>query len=76
MNDLDKLLNEPQVPQLKEKPTAAANKAAILIAQEKAIADASVGSRVFKSAKDFLANNIEVTGYKKEFVSAPVASRK
>ena len=73
MNDLDKLLNHPEVPilaenaipKLKEKPTAAANKANTLAAQDSTIAAASVGSPLFKSAKDFHEANSVVKGYKK-----------
>ncbi|MEI6562869.1 MAG: hypothetical protein WCO42_01025 [bacterium] len=73
MNDLNKLLNEPEVPKLTvnniskkiEKPTAAAIKANILAAQENTMAAASVGSPLFRSAKDFLVANPEVKAYKK-----------
>ena len=73
MNELEKLLNEPEClkptvtesPKQKEKPTAAANKANILIAQEKAIAAASVGGAAFRSAAAFLAASLEVKGYHK-----------
>ena len=73
MSELDKLLNEPKAPKQTEsiipkqinKPTAAANKANILAEQENTIAAASVGSPLFKSSKDFLADNPEVKGFKK-----------
>jgi hypothetical protein len=42
-----------------EKPTAAGRKATTLAAQEKAIAAASVGSTVFRSAATYLAINTE-----------------
>ena len=73
MSELDKLLNEPEAPKQTEtiipkpitKPTAAANKANTLAEQEDTIAAASAGSSIFKSAKDFLADNPEVKGYHK-----------
>jgi hypothetical protein len=73
MSELDKLLNEPKAPKQTEsiipkqitKLTAAANKANILAEQENTIAAASAGSPLFKSSKDFLADNPEVKGFKK-----------
>jgi hypothetical protein len=67
MNKLETLLNEPEAPKLPvtespkpvEKPTAAASKANTLDAQERAIAAASVGSAVFRSAAAYLAVNTE-----------------
>lgn len=68
MNDLDKLLNEPEAPKLIEtvipkqitKPTAAANKAHCLAEQDNSIAAASVGGAVFRSSKTLLVAGPEV----------------
>jgi len=73
MNELEKLLNEPQspkvieadIPKQIEKPTPAANKANALIAQDKAIAAASVGSPVFRTAAAFLATSLATGGFQK-----------
>lgn len=67
MNELEKILNdsetpkpaEPKPPKQVEKPTPAANKATGLADQERAIAAASVGSVVFRSAATFLATRLE-----------------
>ena len=73
MNELEKILNKSDNPKLAEtektkqaeKPTPAANKANAIIAQGKAIAAASTGSPVFRSAATFLAASLEVRGLKK-----------
>lgn len=75
MSKLETLLNDPASPTLTEtavpqltgtlttepiaKPTAASNKANTLAAQDRAIAAASVGSAVFRSAAAYLAINTE-----------------
>lgn len=76
MNDLDTLLNGPDglkqttpaIPQPKEKPTPAANKAHGLAEQDLTIASASIGSHIYRSPATFLTDNPEVKGYKKESV--------
>ena len=73
MNDLDKLLNTPDSPKPSESIipkqittlSAAANKAHCLTDQETSIAAASVGSHIYRSAANFLADNPEVKGFKK-----------
>ena len=65
MNELEKLLNQPEgpkptdtaIPKVIEKPTAAAMKASTLSDQDQAIAAASVGSSVYRSAATYLAAN-------------------
>lgn len=73
MNELDKLLNAPKsttvteiiTPKQTAKPTAAANKAHCLSDQENSISAASVGSHIYRSAANFLADNPEVKVFKK-----------
>jgi hypothetical protein len=73
VNELDKLLNAPNSPTVTEtaipkpiaKPTAAANKSHCLTDQENCIAAASVGSHIYRSAANFLADNPEVKVFKK-----------
>ncbi len=70
MNELEKLLNKPEgsklieleSPKPIEKSTPAANRARGLAAQDDAIALASVGSAVFRSAAALLAVNSEIRG--------------
>jgi hypothetical protein len=73
MNNLEKVLNEPVVlkpaetekPKQVEKPTPAANKASALLAQEKALAAASTGSPVFRTAAQYLATSQEIRSCQK-----------
>ncbi|MEI6148976.1 MAG: hypothetical protein WCS01_07760 [bacterium] len=73
MNELEMLLNKTdgtkqtatESPKKVAKPTAAANKANGLADQEKAIAAASIGGAVFRSAAAFLAATPPVRGYQK-----------
>jgi hypothetical protein len=72
MNELDKLLNAPDSPNVTEtlipkqiaKPTAAANKAHCLSGQETSISAASAGSPIYRSAANYLADNPEVKVFK------------
>ncbi len=74
MNDLEKLLNNPDAPKLEEtdmpkkieKPTPAANRAVGLAAQESILAAASAGGSIFRSAATYLADHPVIKGYQKE----------
>ena len=82
MNELEKLLNKPEgskpieleSPKLIEKPTPAANKARGLAAQDDAIALASVGSAIYRSAAALLAANSEIRS-PQHYVGAAKVSR-
>ena len=73
MNELEKILNEPEapkqtetnIPKQEKKPTAAANRAKALAEQDNSIAAASIGGAVFRSAKTFLEASPEIKGYQK-----------
>ena len=85
MTELEKLLNENEPENLKlaetespkqiKKPSAATFKANTLAAQEITIAAASVGSALFRSAKDFMEDIPKTKGYKDEMISAPVSRK-
>jgi hypothetical protein len=82
MNNTTPTLNESacvqptdlETPKLAPKPSAATSKANGLTAQENTLASAGVGSALFRSAKDFLADIPKPRGYKEEVVSAVAAS--
>ncbi len=79
MNELEKLLNENEpgnqnladagVPKPIKKPSVASLKANTLAAQENTIAAASIGSALFRTAQDFVADIPKPKGYKEEVVS-------
>lgn len=81
MNKLKQLLNDSEAQKpaeaeaLKQKPSAATSKANSLAAQETTLASACVGSPLFRSPKDFLADVPRAKGYKDEVISASVASK-
>jgi hypothetical protein len=72
MNELEKILNAPESPIPTEvvipkpivKPTPAANRANGLAAQDDTIASASIGSRIYRSASNYLADNPAPVTYK------------
>jgi len=67
MNELEKILNEPEAPKLIEsiipivlvKQTPAANRANLIAEQDKTIASASIGSHIYRSTATFLADSLE-----------------